>query len=134
NAGQGGALGQGRGRLAVAGARGRRDSGRARAWRVCRQDRTGDGQVRRGAGCGRAMGLVVRRRVRRTRRMEIKNLGAAASMIDVETGKFTVAVFQDIAWADRGIEALKRQGIALESISILGKASPDLSAFVEKFL
>ena len=54
--------------------------------------------------------------------------------IDTETGRFTVGVFQDIAWAEKGIGALRREGIALESISILGKASPDMAAFIERTL
>ena len=29
-------------------------------------------------------------------------------MIEVDTGLFTVAVFQDVAWAQKGLEALKR--------------------------
>ena len=33
--------------------------------------------------------------------------------LDVETGRFTVGVFQDIAWAEKGVEALrKKAGIA----------------------
>lgn len=52
-------------------------------------------------------------------------------MIETETGRFTVGVFQDIAWARRGVEALKKQGLAVESLSILGKASPELAAFIE---
>lgn len=55
-------------------------------------------------------------------------------MIEVETGRFTVGVFQDIAWAERGLEALKKQGLVVESLSIVGKASPELSAFIERAL
>ena len=54
--------------------------------------------------------------------------------VEVDTGRFTVGVFQDIAWADKGIEALLKQGLAVESLSILGKASPELSAFIERKL
>lgn len=54
--------------------------------------------------------------------------------LDVETGRFTVAVFQDVAWAEKGIEALRKQGIAAEALSILGKASPEMSAFIERTL
>ena len=55
-------------------------------------------------------------------------------MVAVETGRFTVGVFQDLAWAERGVEALKKQGLAVESLSILGKASPELAAFIERQL
>ena len=54
--------------------------------------------------------------------------------VGVDTGRFTVGVFQDIAWAERGIEALRKQGLAVESLSILGKASPEMSEFIERTL
>ena len=52
--------------------------------------------------------------------------------VDVETGRFTVGVFQDIAWAEKGVEALRNQGIATEALSILGKASTEMAAFIER--
>ena len=54
--------------------------------------------------------------------------------LEVETGRFTVGVFQDIAWAERGVDALRKQGLAVESLSILGKASPEMSSFIERTL
>ena len=54
--------------------------------------------------------------------------------VEVETGRFTVGVFQDIAWAEKGVEALRKQGLAAESLSILGKASPEMAAFIERTL
>jgi hypothetical protein len=54
--------------------------------------------------------------------------------IQVDTGRFTVGVFQDIAWAEKGIEALRQQGLPVESLSVLGKASPEMSAFIERTL
>ena len=53
---------------------------------------------------------------------------------EVETGRFTVGVFQDVEWASRGVDALKKQGLAVESLSILGKASPALSGLIERVL
>jgi hypothetical protein len=53
---------------------------------------------------------------------------------EVEAGRFTVGVFQDVEWAVRGVEALKKQGLAVESLSILGKASPALTALIEQQL
>ena len=55
-------------------------------------------------------------------------------MANVEAGLFTVGVFQDLAWAGRGVDALKKQGLAVEALSILGKASPELAAFIEQQL
>jgi hypothetical protein len=54
--------------------------------------------------------------------------------VETDTGRFTVGVFQDVAWAEKGIEALTKQGLAVESLSILGKASPELTALVERTL
>jgi len=54
--------------------------------------------------------------------------------VQAETGRFTVGVFQDIAWAEKGIEALRKQGLTVESLSIVGKGSPEMSAFIERTL
>jgi hypothetical protein len=54
--------------------------------------------------------------------------------VEVETGRFTVGVFQNIAWAEKGIDALLRAGLAVESLSIIGKASPELASFIERTL
>jgi hypothetical protein len=53
-------------------------------------------------------------------------------MVDVETGRFTVGVFQDASWAEKGIAALKQAGLPAESLTILGKDSPDVSALIQK--
>lgn len=53
---------------------------------------------------------------------------------EVESGRFTVGVFQDVEWATRGIEALKKSGLAVESLTILGKTSPALTALIEREL
>jgi hypothetical protein len=53
-------------------------------------------------------------------------------MIEVETGRFTVGVFQDVAWAQKGLDALKRGGFASESLTIIAKEGGDTSALVER--
>jgi hypothetical protein len=53
-------------------------------------------------------------------------------VIDTQTGLFTVAVFQDVAWAAKALEALKQAGFALEGTTILAKASEGAGALVEK--
>jgi hypothetical protein len=55
-------------------------------------------------------------------------------MIEVEIGRFTVGVFQDLAWAAKGLDALKHAGFAPESLTILAKDSPEASAFIERTL
>jgi hypothetical protein len=55
-------------------------------------------------------------------------------MQDVETGRFTIGVFQDAAWAERGIGALKAAGFPPESLTILAKASPALAGLIEQSL
>ncbi len=52
-------------------------------------------------------------------------------MVDVETGLFTVAVFQDAAWAEKAISALTHAGFAAASLSIIAKEAPAASALVE---
>jgi hypothetical protein len=55
-------------------------------------------------------------------------------MVDVEAGRFTVGVFQDAAWAAKGIAALLDAGLAPASLTILSKDTPDAAALVEKTL
>jgi hypothetical protein len=43
---------------------------------------------------------------------------------------FTVGVFQDLQWAARGLDALVRHGFAPESLSIIGKDSPELRVLI----
>jgi hypothetical protein len=49
----------------------------------------------------------------------------------VETGVFTVGVFQDVEWATRGIDALKRKGIPPEALSAVAKESPEAAACLD---
>ena len=53
-------------------------------------------------------------------------------MVDVETGRFTVGVFQDIAWADKGLAALKEAGFVPESLTVLAKESPEVGALLTR--
>ena len=55
-------------------------------------------------------------------------------MIEVPVGLFTVGVFQDVAWATKGIGALKQAGFPPESLTILAKDTPDAAALIEKAL
>ncbi len=56
------------------------------------------------------------------------------TMVEVETGRFTVGVFQDIAWAQKGVDALKRAGLPAESLTIIAKESDDLRSWIERAL
>jgi hypothetical protein len=47
------------------------------------------------------------------------------AMLQVDTGRFTVGVFQDAAWAQKGLEALSHAGFVPESLTILAKDTPD---------
>ena len=53
-------------------------------------------------------------------------------MADVETSQFTIGVFQDVAWAERGLEALKKQGFPNQALSIIAGDTPPNAAFVEQ--
>lgn len=55
-------------------------------------------------------------------------------MIEVETGRFTVGVFQDVAWAQKGLDALKAAGFVSDSLTIVVKDTPEAAAFVERTL
>jgi hypothetical protein len=51
-------------------------------------------------------------------------------MIEVEIGRFTIGVFQDVAWADKGIAALKRAGFPPESITVIARETEEAAALV----
>jgi hypothetical protein len=51
-------------------------------------------------------------------------------MVDVDTERFTVGVFQDIAWAQKGVDALKEAGFPAETLTILMKDGPEAAAFI----
>jgi hypothetical protein len=53
-------------------------------------------------------------------------------MIEVEIGRFTVAVFQDVAWAQKGLDALKQSGFAPESLTIIAKEGAAAAALIER--
>jgi hypothetical protein len=53
-------------------------------------------------------------------------------MVEADVDRFTVGVFQDLAWAQKGIDALIRAGFPVESLSILIKDGPDAAAFIER--
>jgi len=55
-------------------------------------------------------------------------------MAQLESALFTVGVFKDIAWAERGIDALKQQGFTADRITVAAKASPEAAAFIERVL
>jgi hypothetical protein len=55
-------------------------------------------------------------------------------MIEVDTGRFTVGVFQDLAWARKGVAALTGIGIPSEAMTIIAKESPEVAAFIEEVL
>lgn len=46
---------------------------------------------------------------------------------------FTVAVFKDIAAADKGMAALQKMGFATTTMSLLGKESPELDALATRW-
>lgn len=55
-------------------------------------------------------------------------------MIDVEAGRFTAGVFQDVAWAEKGLEALKRAGLPAESLTIIAKESGEIRSLIQRTL
>ena len=55
-------------------------------------------------------------------------------MAQVESALFTIGVFKDIEWAERGIDALKQKGFTVDVMSLAAKASPETSALIERTL
>lgn len=53
-------------------------------------------------------------------------------MIESSAGLFTVAVFQDVAWAEKGIQALKAQNFPSEALSLIAKDSLDVAGLAER--
>ncbi len=53
-------------------------------------------------------------------------------MPEAEVSRFTVAVFADAAWAERGLEALKQRGFPGEAVSVLAKETPDNVALLQR--
>ncbi len=55
-------------------------------------------------------------------------------MIDVDTARFTVGVFKDVAWAEKGLAALMRLGLPASALSVFAKESPETASFIEQAL
>ena len=53
-------------------------------------------------------------------------------MTEAPSGLFTVGVFQDVAWAEKGIQALKAQNFPTEAMSFIAKDSPEVAALAER--
>jgi hypothetical protein len=52
--------------------------------------------------------------------------------MDLSTDKFTIGVFQDVASAEKGIDALARHNFATADLSIIAKQSPEVQALAER--
>ena len=53
-------------------------------------------------------------------------------MDNTERQCFTVGVFQDIKWAERGLEALASEGFNSESLSVIIQDTPESSALLRR--
>lgn len=53
-------------------------------------------------------------------------------MVDTEAGRFTVGVFQDVAWAAKALQALAAAGFPPEALSIVATATPEAAGLIEK--
>jgi hypothetical protein len=53
-------------------------------------------------------------------------------MLEVGAGLFTVAVFQDVPWARKGLDALAQAGFATQSVSIIAKSGAEASSLIEQ--
>jgi len=55
-------------------------------------------------------------------------------MQDIDSRLFTVCVFQDVAWAQKGIDALKRAGFPADALTVLSKDANDAGALIQRAL
>ncbi len=53
-------------------------------------------------------------------------------MVDAETARFTIGVFQDLAWARKGIGALMAAGFVAEGLSIVAKDGPEAAGLIQQ--
>jgi hypothetical protein len=49
-------------------------------------------------------------------------------------GRFTIGVFQDVAWARKGSEALLDAGFVSESLTIIAQDTPEAATLIEEIL
>jgi len=54
------------------------------------------------------------------------------TMVDVDTGLFTVGVFLNAEWAAKGINALRAAGFPSEAFSMIAKDEPAVATLVEQ--
>ncbi|MBI2835836.1 MAG: hypothetical protein HYX76_15565 [Acidobacteria bacterium] len=52
----------------------------------------------------------------------------------METGRFTVGVFQDAQWAERGLNALKHHDFPVESLSVIARDTPEAAGLIDRAL
>jgi hypothetical protein len=53
-------------------------------------------------------------------------------MVDASMGLFTIGVFQDVAWAEKGLHALKAQGFPADVISVIAKDTAEAAALADR--
>ncbi len=53
-------------------------------------------------------------------------------MADLVTDRFTIGVFQDVASAEKGIEALARHNFTPAALSIVAKSSPEVEGLAKR--
>ena len=55
-------------------------------------------------------------------------------MSQAETGRFTVGVFPDVTWAEKGLAALGRQGFLPEALTVIAKEGLEVAGLIQKAL
>src|ERR1700752_1458114 len=54
------------------------------------------------------------------------------SVVETSADLFTIGVFQDLTWADKGLQALRAQGFPPDILSLIVKDTPESAAFAEQ--
>jgi hypothetical protein len=55
-------------------------------------------------------------------------------MSQAETSRFTVGVFTDVPWAQRGLAALARSGFPPDSLTVIAKEGPETASLIQNAL
>src|SRR5512134_1496811 len=58
--------------------------------------------------------------------------GLISAMPDLVTDRFTVGVFQDVASAEKAVEALERHGFPPQGLSVIAVSTPEVEGFVTR--
>src|SRR5262245_63966123 len=69
---------------------------------------------------------------RRASRQERGAKWQEATVVEAAADLFTVGVFQDVSWADKGLQALRAHGFPADALSLIVKDTPETIALIDR--